>query len=142
MDPDDLCHSVWVSPYATPVEVEAPSLAGRLSARMAETDFGVRSLAEASGVDKGTISLWKRGLQTRVQLEAAAKVATVLETTVEDLLELPPPPGPPGPPVQPPLPSPSGDDHGALLRRVAELENDVVPRLHRLAAEAREAGGA
>lgn len=57
---------------------------------MANSGIGVRALAQRSGVDKGTVSGWHSGTQTRVRVETARKVAAALGTTVEYLLDMPP----------------------------------------------------
>lgn len=93
--------------------VEAPGFAERLSERMKARKIGVRHLARDSGLDKSTVSSWKRGGQRLVRVDKVRRVASVLETTAEDLLGLPAP-------APPPDAMPSSQDE--LLRRLADLQ--------------------
>lgn len=81
---------------------------------MENSSIGVRALAQRSGVDKGTVSAWHSGAQTRVRVETARKVAAALGTTVEYLLDMPPTGGPE-------LGKALRSDQVRLLRRIAAL---------------------
>ena len=123
--------------------------------------LGVRELATASRVDKGTISAWKTGRQTRVQVDKVRRVATPLGTTAEHLLDMPPE-------VSRGATGKAGARQSALLHRFAALQpmletldglaasglsralsengaklerlDELLPELKRLADEAREVG--
>jgi transcriptional regulator with XRE-family HTH domain len=83
---------VRVGPYtATPLVVDAPGLAQRLTAAMTAANLTLRPLADLSKVDKETISNWQRGIVTNVHIAKVRQVAVALGTTAEDLLDLPVP---------------------------------------------------
>jgi transcriptional regulator with XRE-family HTH domain len=127
---------------------------------MASAGLGVRALAQRSRVDKGTISAWRSGGQTKVRVETAGKVAAALGTSVEHLLDMPPARlrGSPAPPPEqvrllrrmvalaPAIEAaeePTTDLSQALAvseARLASLE-DLLLQLKKLADEARAAGG-
>jgi len=67
--------------------VAAPRFRERLHA--ARSGFGVRELAKLSGVDKETVSRWLNGPERPVNVDAVRKMAAVLGTTAEHLLDLP-----------------------------------------------------
>lgn len=96
--------------------VDAPKLKDRLRESMG-TARGVRELASASGVDKGTISAWYSGRQTRVRVETVRKVAAQLGTTAEHLLDLPP-----APKSESSAAAAETEEKSAVLRRVADLQ--------------------
>lgn len=56
---------------------------------MDAAEYGIRGLAELTGVDKETISNWRTGRVTRVQVAKVKRIAEPLGTTAEDLLDLP-----------------------------------------------------
>lgn len=114
-----------MSPYtAIPVVAHAPALAARLREAMDAKGIGVRELATRTGINKGTISAWQRGDQQRVQVDRVRRAATVLGTTAEHLLDLPPPTQPAG----------DSSDQIELVQRI------VLPALRQLASEAGDAG--
>ncbi len=78
-------------PYsARPTQVIAPRLGELLTKAMADADIRIRPLAELSGVDKNTIVAWRRpGGGKAVNVAAVERVAAVLGTTAEHLLDLP-----------------------------------------------------
>lgn len=83
-------YSVRIRPYtSTPVLVEAPALSQRLVAAMDAADLGTRPLAELTGVNKETISSWRTGRVTHVHVATVRRIAAPLNTTAEDLLDLP-----------------------------------------------------
>lgn len=96
--------------------VDAPDLRDRLHASMRAARLGVRELAAASGVNKGTISAWHTGRQTRVRVETVRKVAAPLGTTVEHLLDMPPLGG-----QADPIDTTDAEQQAAVLRRIAAL---------------------
>jgi transcriptional regulator with XRE-family HTH domain len=76
------------------VQVIAPQLAERLSAAIRNSKYSAREVADLSGVDKGTISEWTRAderVDRGVQVERVERVARVLGTSAEQLLDLPEP---------------------------------------------------
>jgi transcriptional regulator with XRE-family HTH domain len=104
---------------------------------MKAQDIGTVKLAEASGVNKETISLWRKGRQQRYTVATVAQVATQLGTTAEELLELPL------------LPSEERSrseaeaaeaPKGELIRRIAALAPviDQLSELEELVAEAKK----
>lgn len=118
-------------PYtAQPVEVEAPELAARLTRAAAAAGLSMRELATASGLDKNTVSAWQRGTTTRVRVSNVRRLATVLDTTAEHLLDMPPAQSRPNPPPT----------NASLLRRIAALA-PVSETLAEVAEEARRASG-
>lgn len=145
----------------TALVVEAPDLGARLRERMAQAGVGVRALAKRSGVDKGTISAWHSGAQTRVRVGTARKVAAALGTSVEHLLDLPPAGDAEGgaavpagqarllrriaalTPVIEALEEPTNDLAETLASSAARLArlDDALAQLESLADDARSAGG-
>jgi transcriptional regulator with XRE-family HTH domain len=69
--------------------VTAPLFAERLAAGMTSVGLTVRKLADKSGVDKGTIAEWRQGGDRAVSVAAVRKVAAVMGTSAEYLLDLP-----------------------------------------------------
>lgn len=74
---------------AQAVKVEARDLAKRLAAEMDRQKVSLRKLEGATGVNKTTISRWRRGETTRVEVAKVRKVAEALGTTAGSLLNLP-----------------------------------------------------
>jgi hypothetical protein len=87
--------------------------------------FGVRALADASGIDKGTISLWRTwdrkdanaGKSISIQVDKVRKVAKELNTTAEYLLDL----SPGGSDA-----APAGAAQRALLKRIAAMKSAIA----------------
>jgi len=69
--------------------VVAPLFGERLASTMKSAGFTVRKLAKKSGVDKGTITEWRRGGDRAVSVDAVRKVASAMATSAEELLDLP-----------------------------------------------------
>jgi transcriptional regulator with XRE-family HTH domain len=74
---------------AQAVKVESRDLAERLAAEMDRQKVSLRKLEGATGVNKTTISRWRRGETTRVEVAKVRKVAEALGTTAGSLLNLP-----------------------------------------------------
>lgn len=86
-----------MKPYsAETVQVRAPKLAERLKEAIDHSPFKLRELADRSGVDKSTISLWtqeaKDGKPKAVRVESVRAVARVLGVETNYLLDIPDPP--------------------------------------------------
>lgn len=98
--------------------------------------IGTVKLAEASEVNKETISLWRKGEQKRYTVEKVGQVARELGTTAEELLELPQPSPEEARVAAETAEAPKTD----LLRRIAALAPviDQLPKLEELVAEARK----
>jgi transcriptional regulator with XRE-family HTH domain len=80
-------------PYtARPMEVAAPLFRERLVKAMA--GITIRDLATRSGVNPDTINSWRKGAERPVTVDLVRKVAAVLGTTAEQLLDLPDDPQP------------------------------------------------
>lgn len=124
-------HSVRVNTYnAKVLLVEAPELPQRLDESMRIAGLGVRELAARSGVDKGTISSWRRGAQSRVRVEKVMAVARELGTSAEELLGLPPTEG-----ASSASPS-QGAEEAELLRGILPQLRDLVEVAESLEAKA------
>jgi transcriptional regulator with XRE-family HTH domain len=79
-----------VSPYsASPERIAAPNLAKRLTERMGDRHISIRRLAEVADVNKATIVDWRKGRVKSVRLDLAERVAAALDTSAENLLDLP-----------------------------------------------------
>ena len=106
---------------------------------MREVSCGTLELADAAGVNKETISLWRGGQQKSYSYEKVTRVAARLGTTAEDLLDLPAlkktarPSGAP----QSAVTSPRQQE---LVRRIAELGPIIegLSELGEVVAEARK----
>lgn len=97
------------------------------------TGYGTVALAQKSGVNKETISLWRGGSQKRYVVEKVAQVTETLSTTAGELLGISE-----GPDADPP----SGQEAAPqreLVRRIAALGRvlERLPELEELAEEAR-----
>lgn len=97
---------------------------------MRAAGLGVRELAARSGVDKGTISSWRRGTQSRVRVEKVMAVARELGTTAEELLGLPPTKG------ASPAPVSQAAEEAELLRGILPQLRDLVEVAESLEAKA------
>lgn len=133
--------SVCVAAYiAQPLKVESRDLAERLAAEMKRQNVSLRKLEEATGVNKTTISRWRRGETTRVEVAKVRKVAEALGTTAGSLLNLPETSQPPAAvPAVIPL---------AALKRLADLDPAVLamleqtlPQLRAVVEDVRGEGG-
>lgn len=133
-------------PYARALEVDAPELADRLDTAMRNANMSGRALARAARVNKETISRWRRGERTRVQMGKVERVAAELGLDVVDLV------GPAASRGASRAGSPAGSSADGLLEEMAglasgleELELRVAPDLvaaldaHRERTEALEA---
>lgn len=79
-----------MAPYsASPERIAAPNLGKRLTERMEARHISVRRLADQAHVNKDTITDWRKGRVKSVRLDLAERVATALDTTTENLLDLP-----------------------------------------------------
>lgn len=77
-------------PYsASPERIAAPNLAKRLTERMGDRHISIRRLAEVADVNKATIVDWRKGRVKSVRLDLAERVASALDTSAENLLDLP-----------------------------------------------------
>jgi hypothetical protein len=74
---------------ARAVVVVAPRFPENFRDALATSGLGVRGLAQAAGLDKGTVSAWSRG-RTRVEIQAVEKAARQLGVTTEALLDMRP----------------------------------------------------
>jgi transcriptional regulator with XRE-family HTH domain len=136
--PDLYVTLIRVDPYqATPYLVESPGFPGRLIELMDEAGLGTVALAEASGIDKETISLWRRGDQKRYTVGKVALVAAELGSTAAEMLGM-------SSDSEPPVPRSQADEkehsRKELLRRFAALGPVIekLPELEDLVAEARK----
>lgn len=120
-----------------PLVVEAPELARRLKEAMSHRGLNsLRKLEAASGVDKNTIQRWLKGNPPHAEVAGVRKVAEVLGTTAESLLDLPEPgETSPPPPKYPP----------ELLEHIADLDpgtlsalEETLPRLREIIEEIRQ----
>ena len=88
--PDKQSYFVRVSPYsASPERITAPNFGERLTERMRDRHISIRRLAEAANVNKATIVNWRKGRVKSVRIDLADRVATALDTSTENLLDLP-----------------------------------------------------
>jgi transcriptional regulator with XRE-family HTH domain len=79
-----------VNPYsASPARIAAPYLGKRLIERMDDQHISVRRLADEARVNKDTITEWRKGRVKSVRLDLAERVAAALNTSTENLLDLP-----------------------------------------------------
>jgi len=98
---------------------------------------GTLELSDETGINKGTISLWRKGDQASYSYAKVARVAAALGTTAEDLLDLPStmPAAEGGPAVEV-----GGDaSQRELLLRIANLGPIIegLAELEQVVAEAR-----
>lgn len=113
--------------------VSSPGFPERLIERMEKAGVGTLTLAQKSGVNKETISLWRGGTQKRYVIKKVAQVAGPLSTTVEELL---------GIAGEVDADPPSGREEAPqreLVRRIAALGPVIekLPELEELVEEAR-----
>jgi transcriptional regulator with XRE-family HTH domain len=80
---------------------------------MDEAGLGTIALAEASGIDKETISLWRKGDQKRYTVEKVALVAAELGSTAAEMLGMPSDP-------EPSVPRSQADEKERSRRAAAE----------------------
>lgn len=106
---------------------------------MKKTGWGTLELAQAAEVNKETISLWRGGKQGGYTYEKVVRVAAILGTTAEDLLDLPAAQSasPDAPPPSKPRASPPQEE---LVRRIAKLGPviDSLSQLEEVITEARK----
>ena len=77
-------------PYTSqPLLVSAPQFPERLAACIDDIGKDLRTLAKESGVNKNTISDWRNGDGHAVSVPRVQKLAAVLGTTAEYLLDMP-----------------------------------------------------
>jgi transcriptional regulator with XRE-family HTH domain len=113
-----------------PWAVASPGFPDRLAKRMKDADRRVRELAEASDVNKSTISLWRKGEQKRYTVETVERVAAELGTTAAELLDLPDPS-----PAKSGGPAAISAEQLELLHRVDSLRpllDQILPELEQL----------
>jgi transcriptional regulator with XRE-family HTH domain len=125
-----------MDPYhAIPYLVESPGFPERLTELMDEKGLGTVALAEASGIDKETISLWRKGDQRRYTVAKVALVAAELGSSAQELLGMA---ADPGGPVADRQADEKERSRRELLRRIAALGPliEKLPELEDLVAEA------
>jgi transcriptional regulator with XRE-family HTH domain len=136
--PDQYDTLIRMDPYrAIPYSVESPGFPGRLNELIDQTGLGTIALAEASGINKETISLWRKGDQKRYRVAKVALVAAELGSTAEELLGMSTDPGSSAARSQVDEKERSRRE---LLRRIAALGPVIekLPELEILVAEARK----
>lgn len=109
-------------------EVDAPALPANFDREMTRGGWALRPLSDKSGVDKNTLSSWRRG-RSRVRIATVNKVAKAMGVKPAVLLgSTRAVPTAPAAPTTPPVPDPRSE----VVRELAAL----APELSRLVESA------